>query len=206
MRNALVLSTLVLIACPDPAKDAPKAKVGEATKPVVEAPAPKGEVEVVPFSAVDSKIEWVGSKVTGKHEGGFRAFTGEIRLNAGQLEASTVTVRIDVDSLHSDSEKLSSHLRGADFFDAANHPTATFVLTALKTVGEGHELTGTLTLRGQKKSISFPAKISVSDAEVTAQAEFSINRKEFGMAYPGKPDDLIRDQVLVRLDIHAKRK
>jgi hypothetical protein len=36
-------------------------------------------------------------------------------------------------------------------------------------------------------------------------AEFAINRKDFGVVYPGMPDDLIKDDVLLKLKIHAKK-
>jgi hypothetical protein len=35
------------------------------------------------------------------------------------------------------------------------------------------------------------------------KSEFDINRKDFGIVYPGKPDDLIRDEVVIRLDLKA---
>jgi hypothetical protein len=35
------------------------------------------------------------------------------------------------------------------------------------------------------------------------KAAFSINRKDFGMSYPGIPDNLIRDDVAIRIDVNA---
>jgi hypothetical protein len=40
---------------------------------------------------------------------------------------------------------------------------------------------------------------------VEVDAEFTVNRKDFGLVYPGKPDDLIRDDVVVKLAVRAKR-
>ena len=54
-----------------------------------------------------------------------------------------------------------------------------------------------------KKSITFPADISVSDSAVTVKAEFAINRRDFNINYPGMPNDLIRDNVVIKLDINA---
>ena len=41
---------------------------------------------------------------------------------------------------------------------------------------------------------------------VHAKASFALPRKQFGVAYAGKPDDLIRDDVLMTLDVTAPRK
>jgi hypothetical protein len=32
-----------------------------------------------------------------------------------------------------------------------------------------------------------------------------IDRKDFGIVYPGVPDDLINDQVLIKLSVRAKK-
>jgi hypothetical protein len=45
----------------------------------------------------------------------------------------------------------------------------------------------------------------MSDAEVKAMSEFSINRKDFGIVYPGMPDDLIRDLVVIKLSLALPR-
>jgi hypothetical protein len=40
---------------------------------------------------------------------------------------------------------------------------------------------------------------------VDVDAEFVINRKDFGVVYPGMPDDLIKDDVLLKLQLRAKK-
>ena len=59
-------------------------------------------------------------------------------------------------------------------------------------------------LHGITRSISFPAAITVSDDAVKVAAEFAIDRQDFNISYPGKPDDLIRDDVVIKLDITGK--
>ncbi|MFO0648783.1 MAG: YceI family protein [Polyangiales bacterium] len=71
--------------------------------------------------------------------------------------------------------------------------------------GATHTVTGTLSLHGQSRSITFPATIAVGASEVTARSEFVINRRDFGLVYPGMPDNLIRDEVTIRFDLRAPR-
>ena len=54
------------------------------------------------------------------------------------------------------------------------------------------------------KSISFPAKVSRIGEGVRVKAEFSINRKDFGVVYEGMRDNLIRDDVVIKLSLNAK--
>jgi len=160
------------------------------------------------FSNAASKIEFVGAKVTRKHDGAFNVFSGALDLVDGDPLKSLVTVEIATASLTADDPKLTSHLKSPDLLDVEKFPKATFTSTAVKAGGEGgatHTVTGNLALHGVTKSISFPAKIKIADAAVDAEAEFAINRKDFGIVYPGMPDDLIKDEVLLKLKLHGMR-
>ncbi len=210
--------SLFMAACEDPAANKPKAtttnsttnsaaNTQSATTPAAK-PATKGEA--LALTPENSKVEFTGSKVTGKHDGGFKAFTGTIDLVNAKPEESGVTVDIDTNSVFSDDEKLTGHLKSADFFDVEKFPKAKFTSTkivadAAKGAGN-YTVTGDFNLHGQTKSITFPAKISVTDAEVSVDSEFAINRKDFGIVYAGKADDLIRDDVVIRLNLKSSRK
>lgn len=164
----------------------------------------------LPLTPENSKVEFTGSKVTGKHDGGFKAFTGTIDLVNNKPDASQVSFEIDVNSIYTDDEKLTGHLKSADFFEVEKYPKATFVSTKIvpdtAKGADNYTVTGDFDLHGQKKSITFPAKITVSDAEVAVETEFSINRKDFGIVYAGKTDDLIRDDVVIRLNLKSPRR
>ena len=164
--------------------------------------------EQLTFGAADSKVEWVGAKITHAHPGGFKGFSGTIDLVGGKAEGSKVTVEIDLATVFTDNEKLVGHLKSPDFFDVAKFAKATFTSTAIKAGGEGgsHTVTGDLSIRGVAKSIAFPATITVSAGQVTAKADFAINRQDWGIKYPGMPDDLIKDSVNIKLDVKAARK
>ncbi len=207
MRTALLtLCVLGLAACPDPAKDKTKAAVTPAKESVAADVAPLANAVRYPFSQADSKVGFVGAKVTGKHEGGFKTFTGVVEVVDGDLTKSRVQASIDVASVFTDSAKLDGHLKSPDFFAAEQFPQARFLSTGFKKLdGTRVEVTGALTLHGVTKTLSFPADITVGADQVDVKAEFALNRKDFGIVYPGKPDDLIADNVLLTLDVHAKK-
>lgn len=166
---------------------------------------PEGALTVSPE---DSKVEFTGSKVSGKHDGKFEKFEGWAYIDGDKLDTARLYLDIDVASLKTDSDMLDGHLKKDDFFDVAKHPTATFQLTELKAGGvDGgtHTITGNLKMRGVEKSVTFPAKLTLGKDSIKAKAEFKINRKDWGINYAGKEDDLIRDDVVIRLDIDAKK-
>jgi polyisoprenoid-binding protein YceI len=183
----------------------------EAKKAAVMIPsAPSGTALAI--TPANTKIEFIGSKVTGSHNGSFKSFTGAYEPAGDKVEAGNIKAEIDMNSTVSDNEKLTGHLKSPDFFDVAKFPKATFETTAIKPGADDpkakdatHTVTGDLTLHGITKSISFPAKISGGADSLNLDSEFSINRKDFGISYAGKPDDLIRDGVVLKLSIHVSK-
>jgi polyisoprenoid-binding protein YceI len=200
----ILLGFLVFTACNDPAADTTKARTGEATQVASPATA-QGQKYLI--TTQNSKIEFVGSKVTGKHNGSFGDFSGQIDYT-GNPETSRVNITIKTDSITTDTPDLTKHLKTADFFDVAKFPEATFVSTAIKPGGENgatHTVTGNLTLHGVTKAVTFPATINVTPEAATVESSFSINRKDFGINYAGAADNLIRDNVVLTLHIRATK-
>ena len=183
--------------------------------PVADAPAPApapipapGEAAGLQRFAVSpasgAKVEFAGSKVTGSHDGGFKEFTGEINLIDARVEQSSINIEIPLASMWTDNDKLTEHLLSPDFFDAESHPTASFISTSVSKTAAGYDVTGNLEMRGVSKSVTFPATITVGDGEITADAEFFIKRFDWGIVYEGRADDLIRDEVVLKLHIVGK--
>ena len=207
MRLALI--ALLLTACAeDVAKDKAAAVVSEPKKedsPVVMLN--KVAADFMPVArTVDparSSIKALGAKVTGQHTITFPTFSATVTADRTFLQGLEFTVQVA--DLQSEPEKLVDHLKSPDFFDVAQFPTATFTSTnVVKGEGDAHTVTGALTLRGVTKEVTFPATIAFGpDAAITGHAEFAINRKDFGIVYPGKPDNLIQDNVVLTIDFVA---
>ena len=201
-----LLSLLIVVAaCNDPASNVNRAVTGEAQRAASPQTAGGQKYAITPQN---SKVEWVGSKVTGSHNGSFEKFNGEIHYTNNDVAQSHVLITIDATSVKADDPKLTEHLKTPDFFDVAKYPEAKFESTAIKAGGESgatHTVTGNLTLHNVTKSITFPATISVTPDSASVDANFSINRKDFGINYAGAADNLIRDQVVMKLTIRAKK-
>jgi len=204
MKTQLILTAMVTLSaalvtsCENPADKTANATIDGAQNELV------GDGLKYVFTD-SSKIEFTGSKVTGSHSGGFKSFEGHFFLNEGKETPNAGKFTIEMDSVWSDAEKLTGHLKSADFFDVEAHPTTTFTLTKVeKRSDHAYRLSGNFTLHGVTKNITFPAAAHKREGFARVQAEFDINRKDFGITYTGKADDLIRDEVVIRLDLVAK--
>lgn len=178
-----------------------------------------------------STIAWRGYKPTGQHFGKIPATTGNLVVADGTIKGGTITFDIPsltIEDMEAGSEnhgKLYGHLQSADFFDAANHPTATFEITgaepfsasdvvedkeeftsentpnaasSLSPEAPTHWISGNLTMRGTTKNIKFPAAVSIADGTVKAKAGFNIDRTAWGLAYGDEATatDKAKDQFI----------
>jgi polyisoprenoid-binding protein YceI len=216
--SLLITAGLIASGCAaNPADNVPKAGVNTpnpASTPVAVSsgtPAPVADGSASPSAVAGqlftlseaTEVKFIGSKVTGSHDGGFRKVSGTVTVPEQDLTRAVIDVTIDMASTYSDNEKLTEHLLSADFFEVATYPTSTFKSTAINKTEEGYQITGDMTLHGVTQSLTIPAQMSLNGNELTASSEFQIDRYLFKIEYPGKQDDLIRKEVVIKLDIKA---
>jgi len=195
---------LVLACAEDLSKSAPAAKVEAPVAPPPVAPPPVAAPAAAPVGtpvAIDparSSISARGAKITKTHDIQFPEFAGSLRVEGEKLVGVEVTVKMA--ALVADSEKLTGHLKNEDFFSVDTLPESKFT----GTVADG-VVKGDLTLHGVTRPVEFPATVAIDATTVSADAEFTINRHDFGVSYPGKPDDLIQDSVVLKVKLVAGR-
>ncbi len=138
-----------------------------------------------------SKISFVGKKPEGEHKGGFKKFKVDALADHEDMSKSSLKIVIDTESLWSDDEKLTGHLKNADFFDVKKYPTATFESTKIEKVSDTEiKFHGKLTMLGKTEEIVVPAKVAASDEKIQINADFKIDRTKWGMNYgKGKIND-----------------
>lgn len=144
--------------------------------------------------------------------GYFRDFTGAINYDMKDATKSTVEFSAKMDSVDTGVDGRDKHLKSADFFEIEKFPEMTFKSTKVEKKGKNLMVTGDLTMKGVKKTISFPVTVAgfVKDqrggTKMGAVAETTINRRDFGVTYGsnlpnGTP--VLSDEVKIVLNIEA---
>jgi polyisoprenoid-binding protein YceI len=188
---------------PPPKTDAaPKAPADPAPKSTPANDVANGSAasQDVALTPENTKIEFVGTHAGDKpdpRKGSFAKFNGTAKVDGGRL--ASVTVDIETESLTTEIDKLTNHLKSADFFDVKQYPTARFESTKIESAGKGKvNITGNLTLHNETKSITFPATVSTTDKGLAIKSEFQIDRTEFGMNYA---PDKVEKQVAMTVTV-----
>ena len=145
-----------------------------------------------------SKIDFVGKKSDGKHAGGFKDFTSEAKVDLESPEKSLLTIEIKTDSLWSDDEKLTGHLKNPDFFDVKKYPTIKFESTKIEISDDKATIFGKLTMLDKTVEVKIPTTNELNEKSLTMKADFKIDRTKWGMNYgKGKIDDEVELKVLL---------
>ncbi len=146
----------------------------------------------------NTTVKFLGSKKDGKHAGAFPKLTGAFTTD-GDVAKGQLQVTLDIESMTTDTPKLTAHLKSPDFFDAKRFTEAKFVSKSIKAGAEGYVVSGDLTLHGVTHPLSFPAKIATTDGALTVSAQFDLNRHEWGISYgKGNVNDLVKMTIEVK--------
>lgn len=91
--------------------------------------------------------------------GSFKDFDGSFSFDEKSPEASQVNVTLNTASVDTNHAERDKHIRSDDFLNVAEHPTATFESTSVKSTGAGTaDISGNLTLNGVTKPVLIVAK------------------------------------------------
>jgi polyisoprenoid-binding protein YceI len=111
----------------------------------------------------------------------FRQVAGNGTVTASGQVTGTLTVAAG--SIDTKSKRRDSDLRSAKIFDIASHPDITCTVDGMQPADGGVRVTGSLTVRGRTRPLSFDAKASAAAGEVQLDAQVPVNRADFGLTY-----------------------
>lgn len=102
----------------------------------------------------------IGHFGVGHVYGRFDSFSGNFTFGQNDPSKDAVNVEIKTDSVDTNEPKRDTPIKGPDFFNAAQFPTATFKSTAVKKVDDkNYEVTGDFTLRGVTKPLTLNLQV-----------------------------------------------
>lgn len=157
--------------------------------PTEAAPAPAAttyEVDPVHSSIVFRVLHQDTAYVYGR----FNEFQGTLSLDTEAPEKSSVEIEINLISVDTNNRGRDDHLRGPDFFDSKQFPSARFASKEVKSLGEDrYSIAGELTLRGKTLPVSLEVEKTGESTHRSGKAmigfhgELDVDRMAYGVAY-----------------------
>ncbi|MBP6878035.1 MAG: YceI family protein [Phenylobacterium sp.] len=185
---------------PAPVAEAPAAAVAETPAEAAAPPAWKVDAG----STLGFATAWGGVAI----EGRFDRWNADILFSPQALDKSKVAVSIDLASAVSGDAQRDESLQGADWFDTAEHPKATFTATRFEKTGENRYVAhGTLALRGANHPLRLPFTLKIEGDKARVSGVTSLDRTAFGVGQgEWKNTDQIPAEVKVSVNLTATRR
>ncbi|ROS76683.1 YceI family protein [Cellulomonas sp. PhB143] len=149
---------------------------------------------------------------------GISKVRGTLAITSGTIavgetvETSTVTAELDAASVNTGDTNRDEHLRGADFWDAANKPTWTFTSTAVTADGADFAIAGDLTVNGVTRPVTLATEFTgtatdpFGNPRAGFEASTTISRKDFDLTWNAALEAggvLVGDKITIALDLSA---
>jgi len=162
----------------------------------------------------ESKVNWTGTKVTGKHSGTVGVKSGEVTVDKGTLKGGKVTIdmkTIKVTDISGElAQKLLTHLNSNDFFavDVEGNDVATFESTKVKPMGKSvYEVEGSLMIKKKKA----PATFTLTEKGGVYTGKLKFDRTKYDVRYGSGSffsdlgDKMIHDEVVLNITLAPKK-
>jgi polyisoprenoid-binding protein YceI len=165
----------------------------------------------------NSKVNWIGKKITGEHNGTIALTSGEFTITNDVISKATFVIDMtSIKCLDLTDEgyraKLEGHLKSDDFFGVDKFPKATFVIDKVVKIQKGNTFVrGKITIKGVSQPIEIKAVITNTAEGYRIYANFTIDRTKFGLKYGSGSffdslgDKTIYDDFNISLNILMKK-
>lgn len=147
------------------------------------------KTEKIEIASAQSRIDWIGRKVTGAHNGTIDVKEGSFLLTNGQviggqviIDMSTLVILDVTDS--ATNTQFAGHLASDDFFSIEKFPTATFEIVSTKLQsGSQYRFEGNLTIKGITHVAGFDAIVNSSDDTINVVGKLIVDRTKYDIKF-----------------------
>jgi len=152
-----------------------------------------------------SVLGFTGIQAGAEFKGVFKKFSARVSLDPAQLATSRIEVHIDTNSVDTQDGERDSNIRGADFFDVAHYPQATYMTRAIAQTAKGFSATGTLTLRGVSREVPLEFTFTRTGGGAKLAGSATVKRLDFGVGQgEWKSTEWVGDEVKINFSLDLK--
>lgn len=145
-----------------------------------------------------TKLQWLGEKVTGQHNGTVNLKEGVLswkdnRITGGEFQIDMNTIK-DAEG----NERLEGHLKSDDFFGVEKYPLTKLILTGSESFEKGTAIVkGNLTIKDITNPVEFTAAVQKKEDGTWFYANIIVDRSKYNIRYgSGKFFDNLGDKII----------
>ena len=147
-------------------------------------------------------VQQFGAPVTGRFDSWTAAIRFDDRPDADAAARGDVRAEIAIGSLTLGS--VTAQALGADFFDAAQFPTAAFE-ARIREAGAAYEAAGTLTIKGATIPVTLPFTLLLDGDTARMEGRLTLDRRDFGIGLAMTDPAQLAPDVTVEVTLTATR-
>lgn len=153
----------------------------------------------------DSTVQFHYQQMGVSMDGEFTRFNGELDFDTDNPTAATAAFDVDLSSVDTGTADGDNEIISKDWFNIADHPKARFQSTDITVVSETQfDVTGTLEIKGETQTVSFPATFTTSGDTGVFEGRFTLKRADFSIGEGSwSAFDIVANEVDVSFQITA---
>ena len=152
-------------------------------------------------SAINFTYKQMGVSV----DGSFRKFAAQLNFDPAKPTAAKATLDLELASVDTGAPEADEEVAGKQWFNTKAFPTARFVSTGVKALGNNrYEVAGKLTIKGKTQDIVAPATFTAQGNSGLFEGSFTIRRGDFSIGEGAwAAFDIVANDILIKFRILA---
>jgi polyisoprenoid-binding protein YceI len=164
------------------------------------------QVSALEFNQVqtnESTIAFGYTQMGVPSEGKFSKFSAQVSFDPARLAKAQAKIDIDVASIDTGSDEANEEVAGKLWFNASAFPTAGFVSSGIKALGDNrYQATGTLTIKGKTQDVTVPVTFLTTGKRAVLEGAFVIKRLDYGIGEGEWTDvDTVADEIQIKFHL-----
>jgi len=166
---------------------------------------PAAHAEALRAGPSDGTLEFVAIQAGAKITGAFTRFEAALDFDPQRPGEGRLDVTVDVASVDTRDAERDDILRGADFFQAGEHPRAVFHAGRFERAGDGWRAPGDLTIRGVAQPVPVLFTLAPGTGSTVMKGSARLRRLAFGLGRGEWADtEWVGDEVEVRFELRLR--
>jgi polyisoprenoid-binding protein YceI len=165
-------------------------------------------VQAVEYSLLvpeKSAVVFVSKQMNVPTEGRFKAFRSKVSFDPTAAAKASIEFEIDPASIDLGDKDANAEAKGKDWFDVKAHPTARFVSSSVKSLGNNRfEIAGKMTVKGITRDLIAPVSFRQDGSLGIFEGSLTLKRADYGIGEGiWATFETVENNVLVKFTLAA---